>query len=113
MLRTHKKQLQGEEERESDRDGDGEDDGSCSQDVKTPHPHPTATAAAKKKKKRKKSRPQPKELAAEQDGGGVEEVEAALKEVNELLGEATAVGKVPSGATATTVQRSLLCVERR
>ncbi len=44
-------------------------------------------------------------------GGGVEEVDAAVKEVNELLGEAG--GKVPSGATATTVHRSLLSVERR
>lgn len=45
--------------------------------------------------------------------GGVEEVDAAIKEVNKLLGETEPQEeKVPSGATATTV-RSLLCVERR
>lgn len=47
--------------------------------------------------------------------GGVEEVDAAIREVNELLGEVEPAGegKVPSGATATTVHKSLLCVERR
>ena len=46
----------------------------------------------------------------------MEEVDAAIREVNELLGEATGGGgdrSVPSGAMGTTVQRSLLCVERR
>ena len=43
----------------------------------------------------------------------MEEVDAAIKEVNELLGEAdTSEGAVPSGAM-TTLHRSLLCVERR
>lgn len=44
----------------------------------------------------------------------MEEVDAAIKEVNALLGEVEpGGGAVPSGATATTVSRSLLCVERR
>jgi len=43
----------------------------------------------------------------------MEEVDAAIKEVNELLGEQSEGGKIPSGAMATTVQKSLLCVERR
>lgn len=42
----------------------------------------------------------------------MEEVDAAVKEVNELLGEA-GEGAVPSGATATTVHKELLVVERR
>ena len=43
-------------------------------------------------------------------------MDAAIKEVNALLGEVEPPGgEVPSGATATTVptSRSLLCVERR
>lgn len=39
-------------------------------------------------------------------------MDAAVKEVNELLGEA-GEGEVPSGATVTTVRKELLCVERR
>ena len=45
----------------------------------------------------------------------MEEVDAAIKEVNALLGEVRRGGggvEIPSGATVTTV-RSLLCVERR
>ena len=41
-------------------------------------------------------------------------MDAAVKEVNELLGEAgPGSGEVPSGATVTTVHKELLCVERR
>lgn len=41
-------------------------------------------------------------------------MDAAIKEVNELLGEVpTGEGKVPSGAEASALNKSLLCVERR
>lgn len=41
-------------------------------------------------------------------------MDAAVKEVNELLGEVElGEGNLPSGAAATTAHRSLLSVERR
>ena len=44
----------------------------------------------------------------------MEEVDAAIKEVNELLGEVRlGEGKVPSGAEAVASHRPLLYVERR
>ena len=43
----------------------------------------------------------------------MEEVDAAIKEVNELLGELDVGKEVPSGAAAAAQKPSLLCVERR
>jgi len=43
----------------------------------------------------------------------MEEIDAAIKEVNALLGEPGTSATVPSGATATTVPRSLLSVDKR
>ena len=44
----------------------------------------------------------------------MEEIDAAIKEVNALLGEpGTSATAVPSGAVATTVPRSLLYIEKR
>lgn len=42
----------------------------------------------------------------------LEEVDAAVKEVNEMLGD-TKDGGVPSCAMRTSLRRPLLCVERR
>ena len=44
---------------------------------------------------------------------GLEEVDAALKEVNALLGDPGTSAAASSGATATTAPRPLLSVDKR
>lgn len=87
---------------------DGEAGGRSSEDEE-PSTMPKPQPQKKQKKKKKKK---PKQASAAEEVKGHDDVDAAIKEVNELLGGNDVIMTSPAG-TGHTSQRALLSVDRR